>query len=140
MKKLFSIEINDNYLNAVLLILRLSAAALMLTHGYPKLIKLFSGGEIQFADPIFMGPVISLILAVFAEFFCSILIGIGLGTRLASVPLIFTMAVAAFIVHASDPIGGKEKALLFLVIYITLFVTGSGKYSIDYLINRGKTK
>lgn len=138
MKKLFSTEINDKYLNVMLLILRVSTAALMLTHGYPKLIKLFSGGEIEFANPIFLGPVLSLVLVVFAEFFCSILIGIGLGTRLASIPLFFTMAVAAFIVHASDPIGGKEKALLFLVIYLALFILGSGKYSIDYLLTKNQ--
>jgi putative oxidoreductase len=138
MKKLITIDVNDKYLNIILLLLRIAAAALMLTHGYPKLIKLFSGEEIQFADPIFLGPVISLVLAVFAEFFCSILIALGLGTRFAAVPLIITMTVAAFIIHGSDPIGDKEKALLFLLIYITLFVTGSVKYSVDYLLGRGE--
>jgi putative oxidoreductase len=136
MKKLFQIEINKEYYNIILLILRVTAAVLMLTHGYPKLIRLLSGEEIKFADPLFLGPVISLILAVFAEFFCSIFIAIGLGTRLAAIPLIITMLVAAFIIHGADPIADKEKALLFLVIYLTLFVTGSGKYSIDYLLNR----
>ena len=140
MKKFFQIETKEDYLNIILLILRVSVAALMITHGLPKLTKLLAGGEIKFGDPIYLGPVFSFVLVVFAEFFCSIFIGIGLGTRLASIPLAITMAVAVFIVHASDPIGGKEKALLYLTIYLTLMVVGSGKYSVDYLLTRGKDK
>ena len=41
------------------------------------------------------------------------------------------MAVAAFIVHASDPIGTKEKALLYLIGFVVIFLAGPGKYSID---------
>jgi len=83
MKRLFNTETNEGFLNLIILIVRLSVAALMITHGLPKLSKLLAGGEIQFADPFGLGPALSLVLVVFAEFFCSILIGIGLGTRLA---------------------------------------------------------
>jgi putative oxidoreductase len=136
MKKLLHTNSKDEYLNIIILIIRLAIAALMITHGYPKLIKLLGSDEIQFADPIGLGPALSLALVVFAEFFCSIFIGIGLGTRLASVPLIITMLVAAFITHASDPIGKKELALLYLLFYLTLLVVGSGKFSIDYWITK----
>lgn len=107
----------------------------MLTHGYPKLQRLFAG-EMQFGDPLGLGPEVSLVLAVFAEFFCSILVMLGFGTRLAVVPLIVTMAVAAFMVHGADPFGRKEMALLYLVGYVVLLLTGSGKISVDRLISR----
>ena len=136
MKRLFQTGTKEDYLNIIVLILRLSIAALMITHGLPKLSKLLAGGEIQFADPVGLGPAFSLCLAVFAEFFCSILIGIGLGTRLASIPLIITMIVAAFITHGPDPIGKKELALLYLLIYLTLLIVGSRKFSVDYLITK----
>lgn len=125
-------------MNIVILALRITVAVFMITHALPKINKLLAGGEIQFPDPIGVGPTFSLALAVFAEFFCSILIGIGLVTRLASVPLIITMAVAAFIVHATDPLKGKELALIYLILYIILFIIGSGKFSVDYLITRKK--
>ncbi|MCK4989247.1 MAG: DoxX family protein, partial [Bacteroidales bacterium] len=99
---------------------------------------LLAGGEIQFGNPLGVGPALSLILVVFAEFVCSIFIGIGLGTRLASIPLMFTMFVAAFISHGADPFGRKEMALLYLLFYLTLLVVGSRKYSIDYLLTRKK--
>lgn len=136
MKKLLLTNTKEEYLNIIIFIMRLAVAALMITHGYPKLIKLLGSDEIQFADPIGLGPALSLVLVVFAEFFCSIFIGIGLGTRLASIPLIITMLVAAFITHGSHPIEKKELALLYLLLYLTLLVVGSRKYSLDYLITK----
>lgn len=136
MKNLFSIKINLRAMDFVLLIVRIAVAAFMLTHGYPKLMKLLAGGEIQFANPFGLGMYFSLVLAVFAEFFCSILVGLGIGTRLAAIPLIITMSVAAFIAHGSDPFGRKELALLYLVVFVFLLFTGSGKFSVDYFISK----
>lgn len=113
-----------------LLLLRLFFAGMLLTHGYPKLVKLIEG-NMQFGDPLGIGSEISLVLAVFAEFLCSILVILGLYTRLAAIPLIINMATAAFIVHAADPFGTKEKALLYLAAFIVLLFTGAGKFSID---------
>jgi putative oxidoreductase len=114
-----------------LLLLRITGAGLILTHGVPKLSRLFAEGPIEFGDPIGIGAGPSLFLAVFAEFLCAVLVLIGFKTRWASIPIIITMAVAAFIVHAADPFGTKEKALLFLGIFLTIFLLGPGKFSID---------
>ena len=112
------------------LFLRVFSSVFMLTHGYQKFMKILSG-DWSFADPIGLGEPISLSLAVFAEFFCSILVIIGLFTRPALFILGATMTIIAFIVHKSDPIGDKEHALLFLVIYIAIFIIGPGKFSFD---------
>jgi putative oxidoreductase len=136
LKGLFQTGTREVYLDLLVLFLRIAIAALMISHGLPKLSKLLEGGEIQFGDPIGLGPTLSLILVVFAEFFCSILIGIGLGTRLATIPLMITMFVAAFITHGADPFQRKEMALLYLLFYISLLIIGSRKYSVDYLISR----
>ena len=138
MRSLFFPGTREEYLDMVILLVRLAIAAFMITHGWPKLVRLLEGGEIQFADPIGLGPIISLVLAVFAEFFCSILIGIGLGTRLATIPLIITMSVAAFITHGPDPFARKELAVMYIVVYVALLVIGSRKYSVDYLLTRNK--
>ena len=135
MKKLFQTKLNDTSVHFSLLLLRLATGGFMLTHGFPKLQRLLAG-EMQFGDPLGLGPEVSLVLAVFAEFFCSILIVLGLGTRLAVIPSIVTMAVAAFIAHGADPFGRKELALLYLVGYIVLLLSGSGKFSVDRLISR----
>lgn len=116
--------------NIGLLVLRVASGGMMLTHGYPKLTKLVSGGEIQFFDFLGLGVTFSLFLAVFAEFLCSLLLVLGVKTRLVVIPLICTMAVAAFIVHGADPFAKKEMALLYLSMYITLFFTGGGKLAL----------
>jgi putative oxidoreductase len=133
--KIFSTAINSGTAHFSLLLLRLASGGFMLTHGVPKLQRILSG-EWKFGDPLGLGPEVSLVLVVFAEFVCSILIMLGIGTRLATIPLIFTMAVAAFIAHGDDPFNRKELALFYMVVYAVLLFMGSGKYSLDKLISR----
>ena len=140
MKNLLSTKINSLYADIWLLILRVLSAAFMLTHGYPKLLKLFAGGEIKFGDPIGIGPVASLVLVVFSEVVCTILIGLGLLTRLSSIPVMITMLVAAFISHGPEPFGRKEMALLYFLVFATLLIFGSGKYSLDNYVFRKNQK
>lgn len=106
----------------------------MLTHGWPKFQRLLSG-EFKFADPIGLGPEVSLVLAVFAEFICAITLMLGFFSRISAFMLAFTMAVAAFIQHADDPFGNKEKALLYLVGLVAILLMGGGRYSIDDRFN-----
>jgi putative oxidoreductase len=119
-----------NALNFGLLLLRIGFSAAMLTHGYGKLIKVLSG-DFSFGDPIGIGSTASLILCIFAEFIAPIFIIIGLKTRWFSAIASINMFVAAFVAHAGDPFAKKEKALLFLLIFIFLCFSGPGKYSLD---------
>jgi putative oxidoreductase len=116
-----------------LLLLRLVAGSAMLTHGWPKLEKALAGST-QFADPIGVGPELTLYLAILAEFLCSLLVMLGFATRVAVIPLIATMLVAFFIVHSADPFAIKESSFIFTGIFASLFFTGPGKYSLDYSI------
>ncbi len=113
-----------------LLILRVVAGAPMITHGWMKLQNVLAG-KLEFGDPIGIGTEASLYLAIFAEFFCAILLILGFLTRIALVPLIVTMLVAFFIVHSPDPFNVKELAFIYLGLYTALFFTGPGKLSID---------
>ncbi|MCR9181567.1 MAG: DoxX family protein [Flavobacteriaceae bacterium] len=139
--KTYSTILDLRKTDMAILLLRLGVGGLMLTHGIPKLMRLFGSDPIQFGNPIGIGVEASLTLAVFSEVICSVLIIIGLGTRLATIPLIITMAVAFFIVHAADPLQQKELALFFMIVYVVLLLTGSGKYSLDhYFLKRKSNK
>ncbi|APQ18705.1 DoxX family protein [Maribacter hydrothermalis] len=113
-----------------LVFFRIAISGMMLTHGLPKFQKLISG-DFQFGDPIGIGATPSLFLAVIGEFICPILVIIGFKTRLSAIPTAITMAVAAFIAHGADDFGTKEKALLYLVSFITIILVGPGKFSVD---------
>ena len=113
-----------------LALLRVLPSIFLLTHGWGKFNRLISG-NFEFPDPIGIGSSPSLFLAVIGEFVCPILIILGLKTRWAAVPTAITMAVAAFIYHSADPFADKEKALLFLVIFVAIIILGPGRLSID---------
>ncbi len=132
LKALFSnSEPQPTALSLASLTLRLIlGGSMLLAHGLPKLQNFSSIAE-QFPDPIGLGSTFALGLTVFAEFFCSGLLILGLATRLASIPLAITMAVAAFLIHAADPFQKKELALLYLSGYLALVFLGSGKISLD---------
>ena len=139
LKKLLSNQPLASFNDVGLLLLRVIFGGLMLVnHGLGKMDKLLAGGEIKFADPIGLGMELSLQLAVFAEVICAGLLVVGAFTRFALMPLIFTMLVAVFVVHWSDAFGDKEGGLLYLIPYLILFVNGSGKYSVDYQLFKGK--
>ncbi len=115
------------------LVLRAGAGGMMLwQHGWPKLVN-FTDKMDHFADPIGLGSTISLSLVVLAEFVCALLVALGLWTRFTTIPLIIAMAVAAFIAHGGDPFGEKEMAVLYMTAFLTIFLTGSGRFSLDRL-------
>lgn len=114
-----------------ILFLRLGFGGTMLVHGLPKLMKLFGDAPITFADPIGLGMTASLVLTVLAEVGCAILIILGFKTRLASFPLVITMLVAVFVVHADHGFKKQELGLMYMFGYLALIFLGSGRYSID---------
>lgn len=140
-----------------LLILRLGIGGYLITHGWGKLQMLLAGGAEKFGDPIGLGSALSLALVTTSEFLCALLIIFGLATRLAALPVVISMSVAAFVVHAGDPwtmataanafFSGasktwfsKEPALLYLIPFLSLVFTGGGRLSIDGLIARRRNQ
>lgn len=135
MNRIFNTNYHHRSLDIVLLILRVSLAILMLSHGIDKLNTLLAGGTIQFPDPMGVGATASLALTVFAEVFCSILVLFGLAVRLAVIPLLITMLVAILVIHGADGLKEKELALHYLLGYLVLLFAGAGALSIDKIIS-----
>ena len=123
--------------NSVMLLVRLFIGiSMILLHGLPKIEKYFAGGEIQFFDFLGIGVTATLILAIIIEIGCSILIMLGLFTRIAAVLLIFTMLVAAFGFHFSDGFKIMESSLLYLTVYALIWAFGPGDFSVDAMISK----
>ena len=77
---LFGKAQNNSLLSSALLLLRVAVGILMMTHGWGKLSN-FSAISESFPDPIGVGSQMSLMLAVAAEFFGSILLIFGASFR-----------------------------------------------------------
>ena len=135
MKKLFSTKYSAGAFSAAMLVLRLGVGILMMMHGYGKLMH-FSEMKGTFMNFMGIGSTLSLALLVFAEFFCSVFLILGLFTRLATIPLIIATSVMVFKAHKGDVFGEGEHALLFLIGYVVLLFVGPGRASIDSMIGK----
>jgi len=115
------------------LFVRLILGGLMIYSGqmkiydYDKILPLFG-------DPIGLGTKLSFNLLIFSEFFCGILVVIGLFTRLAVLPIMFSMGVAFFVAMRQSPFPEKELPFVFLALSIPVFFMGSGNISVDRLL------
>jgi putative oxidoreductase len=116
-----------------LLLLRVwYGASLLLLHGWTKVTG-FSAMANKFADPFGLGPTPSLVLAVFGEAVCTVLLVLGLFTRVAAIGAGATMATAFWFAHGGRLVGQNngEMAFLFMGVFVALFIAGAGKYSLD---------
>jgi putative oxidoreductase len=135
MRKLFSTRYNAGAFNTALLVLRLGFGVLLLHHGYQKFSN-FQQTEGYMMNFMGLGKPVSTALVVFAELFCSLLVIIGLFTRLACIPIIILFAVIIFKATGADYFGKSELPTAYIIPFIALLLTGAGKFSIDNLISK----
>ena len=131
---LFPQYLRGRAVSVMLLLLRLFFGALFFMHGLDKM-RDFNELSFTFPSVFGFGPYVTLMLAIFCEFACSMFLITGLMTRIILLPMILSMAVAFFDVHdAMMPQG--ELSLIYLIVFAGLFMCGPGRYSLDYLIDK----
>ena len=135
MKRFLSTRYSATSFNLAMLLLRLGLGGLMIPHGFDKLVK-FKEYSRDFMDFLGLGGMASLGLVVFAEFFCSIFLMMGLFTRATVIPLIVAMLVAVFKAHNGEVFGDGEHGMLFLVGYLAVLLLGPGKASVDGIMGK----
>lgn len=129
----------NNLQDVPLLLLRL-----ILAYGFlmPAMKKLGDINQVSswFASMNFPMPKLSAYLTAGTEGLGVILLALGLGTRIISIPLMFVMLVAIFAVHLPNGFaaanGGFEIPLYYFIMLSVLFFKGSGKFSLDYVIGK----
>jgi putative oxidoreductase len=93
-----------------------------------------------FAELGIPAPAFQATFVSYVELICGSLVIIGLGTRLAALPLIGTMVVALVTAKASDIAGFSDLIgtieLCYAVLCAWLALAGAGAASIDHAITR----
>ncbi len=120
-----------------LLLLRVGVgASLFLKHGWEK-ISDFPRMAQHFPDPVHIGPVPSLVIALLSDAICSLLVMLGFFTRPAAFFAACNIAVAWSLVHrlaffgrGSAPDHG-ELCVLYIAVLLSLAIAGPGRYSLD---------
>jgi putative oxidoreductase len=122
-----------------LLLLRFGFAGMMLAeHGLRNVARIRDVSS--FPDPLGFGSAVSWMMAVFAQFFCAVLLVLGIGTRLAAIPLVIAMLIKLAVVQSSEPWALKEATAAYLVAFLTILVAGGGGFSLDRFLWRRRMK
>lgn len=132
-KFLFPTKSDSTGASLFLLAMRILFGLLLMNHGIQKWSN-FQELSLSFPDPLGVGSAMSLGLAIFAELVCSMAFVAGVLYRLALLPMIFTMGMAFFVIHANDSFSVKELAFVYLAVFILMYIAGPGKFSIDYMV------
>jgi putative oxidoreductase len=129
--------------DAGLLMIRAILGLVLMFHGAQKLFGAFGGPGIEGmagfnASLGIPFPELSAYLAASAELFGGLAIAVGLLSRLAAIPVVFTMLVAGFVAHDGFNMatGGGEYAFTIAVVTAAIGVMGPGRLTIGRLLER----
>lgn len=121
-------------MNLAVAFLRIFSGVMMIPYGWGKVERYETLKENFFGDPIGIGDETSLIICIFQQIFCSIMLVLGVQSRFAALMLFANMAVAVKF-HFFDPFCAvKALPMLFLGMYAFLIISGGGRFSLDNLI------
>lgn len=147
MKKLQLLSVQPLHLDLGLLFIRVIIGFLMAFYGYEKMIHFQEMATSDFwtKNVSFLGMTgaVPLALTIFAELVCSILLIVGLFTRLSLIPLLFCMGYIFLVIFPFSILGKGDNgyefntSFVYFVIYLGLFFTGPGKYSLDQKFLKG---
>ena len=130
---LFPQYLRGKGVSLLILLLRIVFGVLFFTHGLDKMMN-FTELVNVYPSVLGFGSYMTRMVTIFCEFCCSLFLIAGLIVRIMTVPMIVAMAVAFFDIHdALFPEG--ELSLIYLIVFLILFITGPGRFSVDYLID-----
>jgi putative oxidoreductase len=132
MKKLIKLDFLPIKSDLGLLFIRVwFCISLFVKHGLEKVFH-YSDMLAKFPDPIHVGPTVGLTFAMIADFVCTLLIIIGLGTRLAALLMVINLLVIFIFMHGFSFMDGHaELVYVYLGLAIFIVIAGPGKYSLD---------
>ncbi|WP_458725134.1 DoxX family protein [Pseudomonas mandelii] len=114
-----------------LLFLRVTGGVFLLwVHGLPKLLN-FSAQLQVIEDPFHLGANVTLMLAIFAEVLCPLLIIAGVLVRLACLPILAVLLIALLVVHAQWSLDEGQFGWLLLIMFTSLLIAGPGRLALN---------
>ena len=136
MRKLLYTSYSAGAFNFALLVQRVVTGLLLLIgHGLPKISK-FHDLSANFYDPLHISHRGSLILVILAELFCSMLLVLGLFTRIVALIIVINLSVAVFIYNHDQPLKNVELGAIYLTSVFTIMIVGPGRVSVDGMMGK----
>lgn len=117
--------------DAGLFFLRVSGGLFLLwVHGLPKLLN-YNAQLLVIEDPFHLGANVTLMLAIFAEVLCPLLIIAGMFVRLACLPILSVLLVALLVVHPQWSLDEGQFGWLLLILFTSLLIAGPGRLALN---------
>jgi putative oxidoreductase len=136
MRKILSTAYSSGAFNFALLVQRaVTGLLLLIGHGLPK-ISNFTELSATFYDPLHIGHKGSLILVILAELFCSMLLVLGLFTRIVACIIVIELSIAVFIYHSGQPLKNVDLGAIYLTSVFTIMIVGPGRVSVDGMMGK----
>jgi len=97
---------------------------------FPKLLN-YSAQLQVIEDPFHLGANVTLMLAIFAEVLCPLLIIAGVLVRLACLPILCVLLIALLVVHPQWSLDEGQFGWLLLILFTSLFIAGPGRLALN---------
>ena len=131
---LFPDRFSGKVSSLLILVVRVVFGVLFFMHGVDKMMN-FNTLVVGYPSVLGFGSYTTLMVTIFCEFCCSLFLIAGLLVRIMTIPMIVAMGVAFFDIHDAIMAEG-ELSLIYFIIFILLFLSGPGRYSLDFVIDR----
>ncbi len=79
-------------------------------------------------DPFHLGAHVTLLLAIFAEVLCPLLILAGVLVRLACLPILAVLLIAMVVVHPEWTLFEGQFGWLLLILFTSVLIAGPGRF------------
>ena len=136
----------------VLTLLRIALGIVVFPHGAQKLLGWFGGfgytGTMGFLTGMMHIPYPLALLVIIAEFFGALGLIVGFLGRIAAFGIAVNFIVVVFLVHLPNGFfmnwSGQQKGegyeffILLIAMAVAILIRGSGAWSIDRMISRGR--
>lgn len=137
MKHLLEILRDYRFIDRAILFLRLFVGALITLHIIDKL-QTYNFVLTGYPALLFDSSLATFVIFTLLEALFALMIIVGYGTRFAAFIMALGMFVEIFIIYPSLGWLGVERQILYIGIYVTLVVSGSGRYGLEQQLERKK--
>lgn len=127
-------DLGNGLNNYIIFIFRIVVSLeLIVVHGLKKIGIATAFAEIV-PNPFGLPHMVNEPFAITANLICPLFIIVGLGTRIACIPIVIVTLTGYFIVHSGGSLIERDIPFMYSMAFLLIAFTGGGRCSLDNII------